>query len=262
MSKFSFQLDVRDPPAKVIGAMVDFSERRPEIWPNLTPRLYRVHALGPGTADVTEGTALPGMDIWERVTYEWTDSVVRSVLVDGRIFRPGGTVEFRVVPHGDGSRIFNDYDRRSHTLLGRCLGAMFQLSGGATHQANLSTGLRRAALTNSASFRSQPIRCSGCPTLDAATRPRAREPASPRARERNYRPRRPDCGVVMPGQGAEPNTPTLGFSIVPPNAWAVPATTKPPASAAKISRCHLAAVSLARWPTGLPSTRTATALRS
>jgi hypothetical protein len=70
MPKFSFQLDVRDPPAKVIGAMVDFSERRPEIWPNLTARLYRVHELDARTADVTEGTALPGVDIWERVTYE------------------------------------------------------------------------------------------------------------------------------------------------------------------------------------------------
>ena len=71
MSTFSFQLDVCDPPEKVIGAMVDFSERRPEIWPNLTARLYRVHALGPGTAD-----------------YQWTDSVVRGVLNDGRIGRP------------------------------------------------------------------------------------------------------------------------------------------------------------------------------
>ena len=129
--KFSFQLDVRDPPAKVIGAMVDFSERRPEIWPNLTARLYRVHELGPRTADVTEGTALPGVDIWERVTYEWTDSVVRGVIIDGRIFEPGGTFEFRVEPHGAGSRISNDYHRRSKTVLGRCLGAIFQISGGA-----------------------------------------------------------------------------------------------------------------------------------
>jgi hypothetical protein len=90
-----------------------------------------VHALGPGTADVTEGTALPGVDVWERVTYEWTDSVVRMVVTDGRIFAPGGTVEFRVEPHGDGSRISLDYDRRSRTLLGRCLGAVFQLTGGA-----------------------------------------------------------------------------------------------------------------------------------
>jgi hypothetical protein len=129
--RFSFQLDVRDPPATVIGAMVDFSERRPEIWPNLTARLFRVHALGRGSADVTEGTALPGVDVWERVTYEWTDSVVRGVLVDGTIFEPGGTFEFRVEPRGDGSRIVEHYDRRSKTLLGRSLGAVFQLTGGA-----------------------------------------------------------------------------------------------------------------------------------
>ena len=129
--KFSFQLDVRDAPAKVIGAMVDFSERRPEIWPNLTARLYRVHELGPSTADVTEGSALPGVDIWERVTYEWTGSVVRTVVTDGRIFESGGTTEFRVEPHGAGSRISFDYHRRSKTVLGRCLGAMLQITGGA-----------------------------------------------------------------------------------------------------------------------------------
>jgi hypothetical protein len=134
MPKFSFQLDVRDPPAQVIGKMVDFSDRRPEIWPNLTARLYRVHALGPGTADVTEGTALPGVDIWERVTYEWTDSVVHGVLTDGRIFKPGGTFQFRVEPHGGGSRIYNDYDRRTKTLLGRSLGVFLQLTNGAVIQ--------------------------------------------------------------------------------------------------------------------------------
>jgi hypothetical protein len=41
--KFSLQLDVRDPPATVMAAMLDFSDRRPEIWPNLTAHLYRLH---------------------------------------------------------------------------------------------------------------------------------------------------------------------------------------------------------------------------
>ena len=66
--------------------MIDFSERRPEIWPNLTARLFRVHSLG---------------------------------------------FVFRVEPRGEGSRITQDHDRRSKTVLGRCLGAMFQVSGGA-----------------------------------------------------------------------------------------------------------------------------------
>lgn len=129
--KFSFQLDVREAPEKVMAAMVDFSERRPEIWPNLTARLYRVHELGPRSADVTEGTAVPGADVWERVSYEWTDSVVHAVITDGRIFEPGGTFDFRVEPRGSGSRISVDYHRKSRTLLGRCVGAMLQVTRGA-----------------------------------------------------------------------------------------------------------------------------------
>ena len=131
MPTFTFRLDVRDPPATVIGKMVDFSERRPEIWPNLTARLFRVHSLGDRTADVTEGTALLGLEVWERLTYEWTDTVVRSVVTDGSHYRPGGTVEFRVEPHGHGSRIYNHYDRRTKTILAWCLGAFLQLTNGA-----------------------------------------------------------------------------------------------------------------------------------
>jgi len=129
--KFSFELDVRDEPATVMALMLDFSDRRPEAWPNLSAHLYRVHGLGTGTADVTEGTALPGAKVWERLTYTWTDSVVRAVITDGTIFEPGGTFAFRVEPHGSGSRITVDYDRRSKTLLGRCVGAMLQLTRGA-----------------------------------------------------------------------------------------------------------------------------------
>jgi hypothetical protein len=62
---------------------------------------------------VTEGTeiAILGLGVWERVTYVRTDSVVRSVVTDGRIYEPGGTFEFRVEPHGGGSRISVGYDR-------------------------------------------------------------------------------------------------------------------------------------------------------
>ena len=89
-----------------------------------------MHALGPGTADVTEGTAVPGLDVWERLTYEWTDSVVRTVITDGKIWEPGGTFEFRVEPPGDGSRIWNDYDRRPKNRLGRFGGALLQVGNG------------------------------------------------------------------------------------------------------------------------------------
>src|SRR5436305_5571758 len=131
MPKFTFQLDVRDAPAEVIGKMVDFSERRPKIWPNLTASLFRVHELGTSNADVTEGSGFLGIRVWERCDYEWTDSEVRSVITDGRIFEPGGTFEFRVEPHGDGSRLHVDYHRRSKTVLARCIGATMQVTRGA-----------------------------------------------------------------------------------------------------------------------------------
>jgi hypothetical protein len=129
--RFTFQLDVRDPPATVLGAMIDFSDRRPQIWPNLTASLYRVHELGAARADVTEGTAMLGLRVWERVTYTWTDEVVRSVITEGTIFEAGGTFEFRVAPRGGGSRITVDYDRRSKGVLGRCAGAMLHVTRGA-----------------------------------------------------------------------------------------------------------------------------------
>jgi hypothetical protein len=129
--RFSFVLDVRDPPAKVMAAMLDFSERRPEIWPNLAARLYQLHELGPTTADVTEGSTIPGVEVWERVAYEWTDSSVHMVVTAGKIFEPGGTVDFRVEPRGSGSRITVHYDRRSKTVLGRCIGGLLHVTRGA-----------------------------------------------------------------------------------------------------------------------------------
>jgi hypothetical protein len=57
--------------------------------------------------------------------------VVRSVITDGNLFRTGGTFEFRVEPHGSGSRIHFSIDRKAKTLLARLLGALMQVSNGA-----------------------------------------------------------------------------------------------------------------------------------
>ena len=131
MPKFSFVLDVRDPPEKVIGAMIDFSDRRHEIWPNLSAKIYRAHSVGERTADVTEGTDVPGGGVWERVTYEWTNAVVKSVITDSKMFQAGGTFEFRIEPHGSGSRIHFSINRKAKTFTGRLVGAFMQASNGA-----------------------------------------------------------------------------------------------------------------------------------
>lgn len=131
MPKFSFVLDVAAPPEEVVGAMVDFSDRRPEIWPNLSPKLYKAHSVESSKADVTEGSDVPGGGVWARETYEWSGNAVRSVITESNIFHTGGTFEFRVEPHGPGSRISFSTDRRGKTVIAKMVGAFMQLSHGA-----------------------------------------------------------------------------------------------------------------------------------
>jgi hypothetical protein len=46
-------------PEAVRAALLDFSERRPDIWPGITRELYEVYSIGETTADVKEGTKMP-----------------------------------------------------------------------------------------------------------------------------------------------------------------------------------------------------------
>jgi hypothetical protein len=132
MPKFSFVLDVRDPPERVMGG----NDRllRPPPWDLAEPLGQDLpgSSVGENTADVTEGTDVPGVGgVWERVTYKWTDAVVKSVITDASMFQAGGTFEFRVEPHGSGSRIHFSIDRKAKTFMARLVGAFMQVSNGA-----------------------------------------------------------------------------------------------------------------------------------
>jgi hypothetical protein len=50
----------------VAQALLDFSDCRPGIWPGIEPALYEVHSIGETTADVKEGSRLPGVTIWAK----------------------------------------------------------------------------------------------------------------------------------------------------------------------------------------------------
>ncbi|MGH3728521.1 MAG: SRPBCC family protein [Micromonosporaceae bacterium] len=98
--RFSVESDI--PPERVVAAATDFTDRRPEIWAAIDPRVYRVHYLGATTADVTEGSALLG-GIWAREQYDWsTQGVVRAEVQDLNVFRRGSSWELRVSPGRDG----------------------------------------------------------------------------------------------------------------------------------------------------------------
>jgi hypothetical protein len=73
MPKVEMDVETTLPPERVRAALLDFSHRRPQIWPGIAPSLYEVSSVGDTTADVKEGTKSPGMTVWARERYDWSD---------------------------------------------------------------------------------------------------------------------------------------------------------------------------------------------
>ena len=90
-----FELTTDLPPARVLHALTDFGDRRPEVWPNIDQSHFRVHGLGPDWADVTEGNALA----WERNRYEWNAAAgeVTVTAVESDTWEPGSQWRYRLL---------------------------------------------------------------------------------------------------------------------------------------------------------------------
>lgn len=97
----SFETSV--PPERLFAAATDFSERRPDFWPNISREQYRVFSVGDHTAEVEEGTK----PVHHRYKYEWTDDgFVRATTVHATVMNTGSIWEMRVRPRdGVGSRV-------------------------------------------------------------------------------------------------------------------------------------------------------------
>lgn len=142
MVEVRFTEDTRlAPEAVVAAAATDFSARRPELWPNIDPSAYVVHAAGDTWAEATEGSAILG-GIWARERYDWsTPGTIRAEVKASNVFEPGSSWELTVRPAGaDGGSSVEWVSRRQvHGLKGQLLGLMLRLAGRRT----LSGSLRR-----------------------------------------------------------------------------------------------------------------------
>lgn len=99
--EYTVESDV--PAERVWAAITDFSERRPEWWPNLSPKFYVLHERGENWADCTEGTDAPGGGVWARERYEWSGNRITATPKESNVFRPGaGTWAMTVDPLPDG----------------------------------------------------------------------------------------------------------------------------------------------------------------
>jgi Polyketide cyclase / dehydrase and lipid transport len=123
--EFTVETDV--PPERVMAAATDFSERRPDIWPNVSRRFYKVHESGPNWCECTEGSDVAG-GIWARERYEWTESSIRGTVLESNVFK-GGTWELRAEPAGRGGSRVTVVNNRSPKGKGLMFAPIMRLRG-------------------------------------------------------------------------------------------------------------------------------------
>ncbi len=130
MAKIHYEADGDVSPERFIAALTDFSDRRPELWPNLSARFFRLHELGDNWAEATEGTDVFG-GIWARERYDWYEpGRVRLRLIESPNFRAGTVVDYGITARGDGGcHVSIDFQRIARDARGRLVGVIVQLVG-------------------------------------------------------------------------------------------------------------------------------------
>jgi hypothetical protein len=114
-------------PEQFVAGLTDFGPGRSKLFGNSADEYLKVHAQGPGQADVTEGSG----GIWERLHYDWSDlnhvvlTTTDSNLWGGRL---GHTYTLKRQPNGT-----TDIDvvvvRDAKNFKGRLVGAGLGLIG-------------------------------------------------------------------------------------------------------------------------------------
>jgi hypothetical protein len=101
-------LDSDVPAEQVLSAAIDFSERRPELWPNISRGFWRLHDHGANWAEATEGSPA----VWARERYEWGGNSVVGTTQDSNVWQPGGTWTLTAEPRDGGSHVRVVLERR------------------------------------------------------------------------------------------------------------------------------------------------------
>jgi hypothetical protein len=138
-----FEVETDLTPSDVLAALTDFSERRPDLYRNIDRSHFRVHAQGPGWADVTEGNLLA----WERNRYEW-DAAAGIVTVktsESDSWLPGSRWEYRLRPRATGgTQVDVTVVRNPRTLRGRLIALGLPMMGVRVLRADLQNVLAHA----------------------------------------------------------------------------------------------------------------------
>jgi hypothetical protein len=132
MARVAFEVPTKLSPDQVMSMLVDFSPRRPELWPTLARELYCVHKIATTSADVQEGSRWPTL-MWERDHYDWSMAGrVRWTVQAGNYSKPGSYVQAIVQEAAvGGSRVLVEWNQTGIGLKGKALIALVVLTRGA-----------------------------------------------------------------------------------------------------------------------------------
>jgi hypothetical protein len=144
MARFQFDLPTDAAPEAVRAALLDFSERRPELWPGLPRSQYEVYEVGDTWAEIREGYRGP---IWWRERYDWSvPGRIHVIAVDSGFGMPGSYVVWEIEPAaGGGSTVHVTWDRRGATLFGKLFIGLMVLTRGFFIRRSIEAGLARIA---------------------------------------------------------------------------------------------------------------------
>ena len=144
MATIRYSADGAISPERFIAALTEFSDRRPELWPNLDAKFFKLHDRGETWAEVTEGTDVLG-GVWARERYDWSEpGRVQLRLVESPHFRAGTTIEYRVTARSDGGcRVEVASTRIPTSVPGRLVEWILQIIGTRRLARDLQTTLDR-----------------------------------------------------------------------------------------------------------------------
>lgn len=142
MPSTTFTVHTSLSPDRVLALLTDFGPSRAESWPNNDAAHFEVHGTGPDWAEVTEGNSMG----WERERYTW-DAAAGTVdieTLDSNLWGPGSGWRYRLTPAGEGTDVRVTLERHGKSLVGKLVGLVIPLAGGAALGRQLASVLRRA----------------------------------------------------------------------------------------------------------------------
>ena len=144
MARIEFDIRADAPPQAIREALLDFSQRRPELWPGLPADQYEVYEVGETWAEVREGYRGP---IWVRERYDWSvPGRVEFTAVDSGFATPGSYVVVDIEQAGRGGSVLHvTWVRWGKGVFGKLFVGLMVLTRGVAIRRSFKLGLMRIA---------------------------------------------------------------------------------------------------------------------